>query len=166
MIRCTRRERINIVYIIIAGLILLLDLLIKGQIEKGKGTSIKAKKLQEKIFHNKIIIDKCHNFGAILNLGDKKPKIIKRISQVILACIILAFASALTKKKSFLYCFGMALLLGGSAGNLYDRMKRGYVVDYFRFNIGWKKLKQIVFNLADMFIILGAVIVLFEKMKE
>lgn len=150
----------------IAGVILFLDLLIKHQIEQGKGTSIKAKKLQEKIFHNKIIIDKCHNFGAILNLGDKKPKTVKRISELILGCIIIAFALAVTKKKSSLYCLGMALLLGGSAGNVYDRVERGYVVDYFRFNIGWKKLKQVVFNLADMFIISGAVIALIEKMKE
>lgn len=154
------------VFIGIAGVILFLDLWIKHQIEKGKGTSTKVKKLQETIFHNKIMIDKCHNFGAILNLGDQKPKTVRRISELILGCIIVAFALALAGKRSSLYCFGMALLLGGSASNVYDRVERGYVVDYFRFNIGWKKLKQVVFNLADMFIIFGAVIVLMEKMKE
>ena len=153
----------SMLFIGIAGAILFLDLFLKYKIEQGKGTSEKAKKLQQEVFRNKIIIDKCHNFGAIFNFGDKKPKTIKRISEVIVGCIIVAFALALAKKKSPLYCFGMALLLGGSVSNTYDRIERGYVVDYFRFNIGWKKLKQIIFNLADMFIILGAIITLAAK---
>ncbi len=153
-------------FIALAGIILFLDLFIKHQIEQGRGASIKAKELQEKVFHNKIIIDKSHNFGAVLNFGERKPNTIRRISELILGGIIVAFTFVLVRKKSMLYCFGMALLLGGSASNVYDRMERGYVVDYFRFNIGWKKLKQIIFNLGDMFIILGAIIVLIEKIKE
>ena len=34
----------------------------------------------------------------------------------------------------------LTLVLAGGASNLYDRLKRGYVVDYF--SIQWKKLKK------------------------
>ena len=46
------------------------------------------------------------------------------------------------------------LTLAGGVSNLYDRMKRGYVVDYFSFQ--WKALKTVVFNLGDLFIFAGA----------
>jgi signal peptidase II len=50
----------------------------------------------------------------------------------------------------------MIFLLAGGASNAYDRVKRGYVVDYFIINKGW--LKRTIFNLADMFLFLGGVI--------
>ena len=48
----------------------------------------------------------------------------------------------------------LTLTLAGGVSNLYDRMKRGYVVDYFSFQ--WKALKKVVFNLGDLFIFAGA----------
>ena len=51
-----------------------------------------------------------------------------------------------------------ALALGGGACNLADRMRRGYVTDYFSFNVPWKKLRGLVFNLSDMFIAVGALL--------
>lgn len=156
----------HMVFIGIAIFILGLDLFIKHQIEQGKGTSEQGIKLQKKVFRDKIIIDNCHNYGAVLNIGEKNPKMIKRISLIIAGGILVAFARALVKKESAWYCFGMALLVGGSASNVYDRIKRGYVVDYFHFRVKWKKLRQMVFNLADMFIIAGAIIAMVEKIKE
>lgn len=154
------------VFIGIAIFILVLDLSIKHWIEQGKGTSEQAVKLQKTVFRDKIILDKAHNYGAVLNIGEGNPKMIKRISLIIAGGIFAVFARALAKKESAWYCLGMALLLGGSASNVYDRIKRGYVVDYFHFRVKWKKLRQMVFNLADMFIIAGAVIAMMEKIKE
>ena len=59
---------------------------------------------------------------------------------------------------------GTSLVLGGGLSNLYDRMKKGYVVDYFSIRLG--KLKKIVFNLGDIFIFLGAVILLLAEFAE
>ena len=44
----------------------------------------------------------------------------------------------------------------GAASNVLDRFKRGYVIDYFTINI--KPIKNIVFNLADIFIFIGSFI--------
>ena len=51
----------------------------------------------------------------------------------------------------------LAFILGGSLSNLYDRVVRGYVIDYVDFRI-WP-----VFNLADLMINLG-VIIIFVKL--
>ncbi len=48
----------------------------------------------------------------------------------------------------------LTLVLAGGLSNLIDRYARGYVVDYIC--IQWKVLKKIVFNLADVFILAGA----------
>jgi signal peptidase II len=52
-------------------------------------------------------------------------------------------------QKSLLLQIGMAFILGGSIGNLTDRVIHGYVIDYIDF-IVWP-----VFNLADIMINLG-----------
>ena len=54
---------------------------------------------------------------------------------------------------------GFSLLLGGALSNLYDRCKRGYVVDYIRFRTPWKRLSRLVFNLADFFIFIGTFLI-------
>ena len=60
---------------------------------------------------------------------------------------------------------GLSLVMGGALSNLYDRVMRGYVVDYF--TIEWKSLKKVVFNLGDMFVFLGsAVFVLAQAVKS
>ena len=52
---------------------------------------------------------------------------------------------------------GFALITAGGLSNLYDRLKRGYVVDYF--SIRCKYLEKIVFNLGDFFIFAGSALI-------
>lgn len=46
----------------------------------------------------------------------------------------------------------IAFIIGGAAGNLYDRLILGYVIDYFDFRL----INFAVFNVADSFISIGA----------
>jgi signal peptidase II len=49
---------------------------------------------------------------------------------------------------------GLGAALGGAAGNLYDRIRRGAIIDFV--DLGWWP----VFNLADAAITVGAVVAL------
>ena len=61
---------------------------------------------------------------------------------------------------------GLSLLLGGAYSNTYDRLRRKYVVDYISFGVKGK-LKNIIFNISDFGIILGAgLMVIGELLKE
>ena len=51
--------------------------------------------------------------------------------------------------------YGLALLLGGAAGNAWDRLQGGVVIDFLDFRI-WP-----VFNIADMAIVAGVALVLY-----
>jgi signal peptidase II len=51
-----------------------------------------------------------------------------------------------------------AMVLGGALGNVIDRVFRGYVVDYLDFH--WQSWHWPAFNLADVFIVLGVIMIL------
>ena len=56
------------------------------------------------------------------------------------------------------------LLLGGIFGNLFDRIFRGFVVDFFNFTIFGYNFP--VFNIADSLIIIGVILMLIEVMGD
>jgi len=80
-----------------------------------------------------------------------------------IAVIVIAY---LIKKHQTekLFCFGLALILGGAIGNLYDRITLGYVVDFLYFHINdyyWP-----AFNVADSAVCVGVGALLLESFKQ
>jgi signal peptidase II len=60
-----------------------------------------------------------------------------------------------------LLCAGLALILGGALGNLWDRVAYGHVVDFLDFHaMGWH---WPAFNVADSAISVGAAILIAES---
>jgi signal peptidase II len=57
----------------------------------------------------------------------------------------------------------LALILGGAIGNLYDRMKFGYVVDFLEVHIHGYHWPD--FNVADSAIVCGACLLLIEMLR-
>jgi signal peptidase II len=59
------------------------------------------------------------------------------------------------------YCAGLALILGGALGNLWDRITLGYVVDFLLFH--WQNWSYPAFNVADSAITVGAALLVFDS---
>ena len=148
----------QLIYITIAAIIFLLEIKIKKYIEDNKEMHKK-----EEIFNGNIILERYHNKGAMLNFLEKDAKLVKNISLTLLGIILLVFLFLLPKKGDRLLKVALSLILGGALSNVYDRITRGYVVDYFSF----KFLKKIVFNISDIVIFIGSFFVavhsLFKK---
>ncbi len=106
------------------------------------------------VLNGGITITKHHNKGAVLNFMEKKPKIILGAACITFSYVILLLRQVLTEEGNDWIKLGLSLVAGGGLSNLYDRLKRGYVVDYFIIN--YKKLKKIIFNLADICIFAGS----------
>ncbi|MDK2808667.1 MAG: signal peptidase [Clostridiales bacterium] len=119
---------------------------------------------EEKKFGNKIIVTKYHNKGAMLNFMQEKPEWVLRFSFAGLGAAFLYLFQLITTGGNVLLKTGTALLLGGGLSNLYDRIKKGYVVDYFIINYG--RLKKVIFNLSDMLIFLGGLLLLIGSLFE
>ncbi len=70
----------------------------------------------------------------------------------------------LRRGGSALYCLGLALILGGALGNLWDRLTMGRVVDFLLFHYaGWA---YPAFNVADSAITVGAGLLIFDSLRQ
>lgn len=63
-----------------------------------------------------------------------------------------------------LFCTGLALVLGGAIGNLYDRLTLGYVVDFLHFH--YQAYAWPAFNVADSAICVGVALLLIDSFKK
>lgn len=60
--------------------------------------------------------------------------------------------------------FGLALILGGAAGNVVDRLVRRSVTDFIDFHLG--AYHWYTFNVADTAIVIGAALVILELLRD
>jgi signal peptidase II len=70
----------------------------------------------------------------------------------------------LRRGGSALYSTGLALILGGALGNLYDRLQLGKVVDFLLFH--YDRLAYPAFNVADSAITVGAALIIFDSFRR
>ena len=136
---------------IIALAVFVVDIVIKQAIEERIQLSE-----ERKIFGGAVLIRKVYNKGAMLNLLHKYPKIVKLFSAVCGFFLVLYDIIRCCRKGSWFAKVGMAFFTGGAWSNIYDRLVRGKVIDYFGFRTKWPKVTKITFNLGDLFIFLGA----------
>ncbi len=111
------------------------------------------------------------NPGAAFGLFSDSPSEWKVAVLILFSLIALVVVSALLWKNSHAMTttgVGLALILGGALGNLWDRLLAGHVVDFLDFSLGgyhWP-----AFNAADSAIVLGALLlvseILFAKPAE
>jgi len=137
-------------YIILIAIIFITDLKIKQYIEDNKEMH-----KSEEILDGKVIIERYHNKGVMLNFLEHKTHLVKVISLSLFGILLLFFAFLLPRKDNRIMKLAFSLILGGALSNIYDRVKKGYVVDYFSF----KFLKKIVFNISDICIFIGSILI-------
>jgi signal peptidase II len=106
-----------------------------------------------------------HNEGAafsfLSNAGGWQKWFFSGISMIAILVITYLIKKHQSQK---LFCLGLALLLGGAIGNLYDRLTLGYVVDFLSFHVNdwfWP-----AFNVADSAICVGVALLLIDSFKK
>jgi signal peptidase II len=63
-----------------------------------------------------------------------------------------------------MFCWSLALILGGAIGNLIDRVLAGRVVDFLLFH--WESHSFPAFNLADSALTLGVVLFILDEFRR
>jgi len=100
------------------------------------------------------------NTGAFLNFGADWPRWMRTsvfgVGNALLLCTLVTTAICLRWRKPAL--LGVSLFAAGGTSNLLDRILYGNVIDFV--NVGIGPLRTGIFNVADMAIMFGAVIVL------
>ena len=99
-------------------------------------------------------------FGFLNDAGGWQKWFFNGIS-IVASAVIIYLLKKHTNEK--LFCAGLALVLGGALGNLYDRISLGYVVDFLNFHLNnhyWP-----AFNVADSAICVGVGLLLLDSFK-
>lgn len=95
------------------------------------------------------------NRGAAFGILQGRVGILSIITLIVLVAAIVALLMGKFKNKLVIWSVG--LIIAGGAGNLIDRMYRGFVVDYFDitplFNFP-------VFNFADCCVVVGTIMLM------
>ena len=145
-----------LVYLVAICIFTLLDQLSKKQI-------VDYLKLGEKIEIIKGFFNITHvrNYGAGFSILQNARLFLSLIS--IIAIIVLVYLLVTTKKKDTLTSMSYLMVISGALGNLLDRLRQGYVVDFLDFKIfGWD---YPVFNVADIFITIGCFLLIIISLK-
>lgn len=139
--------------VIISIILVLLDQGIKYFIDKNV--------LFLEVIPNIFNIHKVYNYGVAFSFLENKRYLVLLIS-IILIFFLFNLRKDLPKTRKYDILFGV--IYGGIFGNLIDRVIHGYVIDYlevFIFKYGFP-----IFNLADICITLGILLVVLNMMGE
>jgi len=91
----------------------------------------------------------------------------KRIFLILIAVSVIVMLIRYIKKNNIqnkLELVSISLIIGGSLGNLMDRVVRGYVIDFLDFKLFNYNFP--IFNLADTFIVIGVFLLLLKEIRK
>ncbi len=125
-----------------------------------------AGKVQKRILGGRILLRLLHNDGAALGLLKKEKKLLLAFQSAALGAAVGRLFDA--PKERHAERLGLILAIGGGCSNLIDRIRRGYVTDYFSIDLGerFHRLKRIVFNLSDLCIFSGGILWCIQRMSK
>jgi len=106
------------------------------------------------IFHITLV----RNPGAAFGLFPGGTGLFVFVSVAVIGLILFFFRDISKEGRTLRIALG--LQMGGAMGNLLDRVRLGYVVDFFDFRI-WP-----VFNVADSAIVVGIGLILLEVLRR
>ena len=148
--------------LVIAAIVVLLDratkLWIVSHIEPGHAIVIVPR-----VFRLTHVL----NTGAAFSMfeGSTSPTLVRNllIGFSIVAVVVVLLLIGKIGRSITLTSVALALILGGAVGNLYDRIRFAYVVDFLEVHIihyHWPD-----FNVADSAIVVGACLLLLEMLR-
>jgi signal peptidase II len=108
-------------------------------------------------------IQYAENEGAFLGLGSRMSPALRFWVFTVGSSVLLLWVLIILMKQrgdGWLRVGALALIAGGGVGNLVDRARQGFVVDFL--NVGVGSLRTGIFNVADLAITCGVVVLMLE----
>ncbi len=144
----------------IAGIIVVLD-----QVTKALIVSALALHDGSEVIPGFFDLTRVHNAGAAFGMMNTMNFPFKTAVLAIVATVALAglatYATMLPASQR-LARIGLATIVGGAAGNLIDRIRQGYVVDFV--DLYWRGWHFWAFNVADAAITVGVALMILDIM--
>lgn len=125
--------------------------------------SMAVKKLNDKTVYfmkQKIQLFVIENRGVAFSLLTGKVKMIIKVSLILLLAMIIYLILLIQNEGQSLLKMGISFMIGGGFSNLVDRILYDGVIDFIYIN--FKKCP--VFNFADIFILIGSLMILISAL--
>jgi signal peptidase II len=117
------------------------------------------------LLRDTVRIEYAENHGAFLGMGSTWPPMVRKILLSVGVggmVIALLWAAFLGRQRRQVESVGLALIASGGVGNLWDRLARdGAVIDFMNLGIG--PVRTGIFNVADVAIVAGAILLFFVR---
>ena len=113
-------------------------------------------------FYGMLRLNYCENEGAAFSIGNGNVFLFI-ILNIILICGLIIYYEKNKKEFNKFSKYSIALVIGGGCSNLLDRIFRGYVVDFIDIS---ELFNFPVFNIADIFIVLGVISLLIITIRN
>jgi signal peptidase II len=130
------------------------------QVSKSAARSMLHTGVTESLFSDSLRLQLTENPGSFLSLGASLPEHLRFslfTAAVAVILVSLVCAALFARRLSSARFIALALIAGGGIGNLIDRLLHdGRVTDFL--NVGIGSLRTGIFNLADMAILAGALL--------
>ena len=124
------------------------DLIIKDYVKENV-----AERSRKNLVGNKVILTKYFNKGAMLGAMADNPELLKGMTIFGVGSLAGAWMMVAGKR-------GLSMMLGGAGSNAYERLKYGKVTDYIRFNVGTEKFRNVIYNVGDLAVFAGTLLLL------
>jgi signal peptidase II len=100
-------------------------------------------------------------FGLLNGLGSWGPVLLT----VVALCVVLALGVWLRRAESRMTAAAIGAIAGGAIGNIIDRVRLGWVVDFIHAHVNtpWGDYSWYVFNVADAAIVCGVAALIVES---
>jgi signal peptidase II len=122
---------------------------------------------QISLLNNSVTLMRVENAGAFLSLGNSLPSLAKLGILILIPVLVLLsgiYFVFYRKDIQNTTLIGICFVLGGGIGNIYDRIIYGSVTDFLHINFGI--FQTGIFNLADVSLMIGIFIVLFDTYRK
>ncbi len=149
--------RLPVAGFIAAGVVLLLDQLVKFIVTGPLGLDSLSGRVIDllPIFRVRFVANVGVSLGLLNASSDAGRWALVALTGAIAAGVLVWMLRERNRQDQF----GLGLVLGGAIGNIADRVRLGYVVDYADLHFGeWSPF--LVFNLADAAITIGVLVLL------
>lgn len=145
---------------VLALLIFVADQAVKAWVVEGLGIDAPGKAIEVVSFFDLRFVA---NIGVSLGLLAAETDTMRWALVALTAAIAGGVGWWMLKEQNRYELLALALVLGGALGNIVDRVRFGYVVDYADLHFGeWRPF--LVFNVADAAITIGVLILLIRAL--
>ena len=103
-----------------------------------------------------------YNSGIAFGIFDGYGNLASNLLLVITIFILIYLIRLLVKEKIQIAKFALSLITAGALGNIIDRFIDGKVTDFLHLEFG--SFSFFIFNLADAFITLGAILIIYFEL--